>query len=160
VYRAVFRQCYERWKYIQAHQDCARGRAGMARTVFADRGDRRGYSWGRRNEEFCADFELLARRSLSDLDHRIFRLHFLLGADWRLCCGRISVDRGKFFHAVYRIERKLGKAYAELAPYALFPLDEYFGTWRRRTVPVVIERPRPWKPLRAFAASSCLARVL
>lgn len=126
----------------------------MGRAVFSAGSSRRGYVWGRRNEEFCADFELVARRVLRPMDHRIVRLHFLLGAKWRLCCRRLGVDRGRYFHAVYRVERKLGKAYAELAPYALFPVDEYFGMWRRRPVPVVVERPRPWKPLRAFAASS------
>jgi hypothetical protein len=28
---------------------------------------------------------------------------------------------------VYRIEQRLGRVYRELEPYALFPLDEYFG---------------------------------
>ncbi len=37
------------------------------------------------------------------------------------------MDRGSFFHEVYRIEQKLGKTFRELEPYALFPLDEYFS---------------------------------
>lgn len=37
------------------------------------------------------------------------------------------MDRGSFFHDVYRIEQKLGKTFRELEPYALFPLDEYFN---------------------------------
>jgi hypothetical protein len=37
------------------------------------------------------------------------------------------MDRGTFFHAIYQIEQKLGQVFAELEPYALFPVDEYFG---------------------------------
>jgi len=37
------------------------------------------------------------------------------------------MDRGSFFHAIYRLEEKLGRVYAELEPYPLFPLRDYFG---------------------------------
>lgn len=47
------------------------------------------------------------------------------------------MDRGSFFHDVYRIEQKLGKTFRELEPYALFPLDEYFnGTGRNPVTPI------------------------
>jgi hypothetical protein len=73
------------------------------------------------------DFDLVSRRALSEYEHRIFRYHFLLGADWKLCCRQLKMDRGTFFHAIYKIEEKLGRIFAELRPYALYPLDEYFG---------------------------------
>ncbi|MEQ1949057.1 MAG: hypothetical protein ABL995_17835 [Bryobacteraceae bacterium] len=63
----------------------------------------------------------------------MFRYHFLLGADWKLCTRRLGMDRGNFFHAVYRIEQKLGRAFRELEPYALFPLDEYYNGPSRMT---------------------------
>lgn len=81
----------------------------------------------RKKEEFMADFCLIAKRTLNDLESRVFRYHFLLGADWRLCTRQLKIDRGTFFHVVYRIEEKLGRAFAETEPYALFPLDDYFG---------------------------------
>lgn len=74
-----------------------------------------------------ADFCLVSRRVLDDAEYAVFRFHFLLGANWKLCCRRLNVDRGNFFHCVYRIEQKLGHAFAETEPYALYPLDEYFG---------------------------------
>ena len=37
------------------------------------------------------------------------------------------MSRGNFFHAVYRIEQKLGRMFRELQPYPLFPLDDYFN---------------------------------
>jgi hypothetical protein len=63
---------------------------------------------------------------LSEDEHRIFRYHFILGADWKLCTRKLGIDRGTFFHSVYRIEQKLGRMFRELEPYPLFPLDDYF----------------------------------
>jgi len=83
--------------------------------------------WGRRDEEYMADFYLVSKRYLDEDEFRIFRFHFLLGADWKLCCRQMKMDRGTFFHAVYRMQQKLGRVFKELMPYALFPLDEYFG---------------------------------
>jgi len=80
-----------------------------------------------------ADFCLVSRRTLEDFEHRIFRVHYLLGADWRLCCRQLKMDRGKFFHHVYDIESRLGRVFAELTPYALYPVSEYFvGTGLQR----------------------------
>jgi hypothetical protein len=73
-----------------------------------------------------ADFCLVSRRTLDDFEYKVFKFHFLLGASWKLCIGRLGIDRGNFFHAVYRIEQKLGRVFRELEPYGLFPLDEYF----------------------------------
>lgn len=83
--------------------------------------------WGRRDEEYIADFTLVSRRYLDEFEYSIFKYHFLLGADWKLCCSRMNIEKGEFFHHVYRIQQKLGRAYRELKPYALYPLDEYFG---------------------------------
>jgi hypothetical protein len=90
--------------------------------------------WGRKNEEYIADFCLVSRRYLTEEEYRIFRFHFLLGADWKMCCRRLNMDKGLFFHAVYRIQQKLGRAFRELEPYALFPLDEYFGPMVKKEV--------------------------
>jgi hypothetical protein len=116
-------------------------------------GRERNFSWGRKDEEYMADFILVSRRTLSDFEYKIFKFHFLLGADWKLCCRRLGVDRGTFFHAVYRIEQELGRVFRELEPYGLFPLDEYFNTSVRphsteppRRPPAHVQPPlrRPW----------------
>jgi hypothetical protein len=44
------------------------------------------------------------------------------------------MDRGIFFHIVYRMEEKLGRVYRELKPYGLYPLSEYFEDSRRESV--------------------------
>lgn len=77
--------------------------------------------------QYIADFLLMARRLLDDQEYRIFRIHFLLGANWKLCTMKLKMDRGDFFHIVYKIEARLGKGFREEEPYGLFPLDEYFG---------------------------------
>ena len=122
VLRNIFRICFSRF------QDCEEKSIHTSAPVL-ERGGSRGrrYLWSRKEEEYMADFCLLSRRALTPFEYDVFRFHFLLGGDWRLCCRRLNTDRGNFFHTVYRIEQKLGRVYRELRPYALFPLDEYFG---------------------------------
>jgi len=45
------------------------------------------------------------------------------------------MERGNFFHEFYRIQQKLGRIFRELAPYSLFPLDEYFGGTYKKDLP-------------------------
>jgi hypothetical protein len=74
-----------------------------------------------------ADFVIVSRRTLEDLDYGLFRSHFLLGADFKLCCRQYHIDRGTFFHHIYTIQERLGRVFAELAPYPLYPVAEYFS---------------------------------
>jgi hypothetical protein len=129
VFRAAFRACLNRFR------ECAAGGAHAGNVTLEmcqGRDCRRTYS--RKREEYVADFCLLARRVLDESEHRVFRFHFVLGADWKLCCRQMKMDRGLFFHYVYRIEQKMGRAVAELQPFPLFPLDEYFGGMQHRAV--------------------------
>ena len=121
VFRAIFRACYNKF------QECANKERRISQiSLEANPGQQRKCVFGLKDEEYTADFCLVSRRSLSPGDYRIFKFHFLLGADWKLCCRRLNMDRGSFYHAVYRIQEKLGRIYRELRPYPLFPLDEYF----------------------------------
>lgn len=121
VLRAIFRACFDRFR------DCVRREKYMTRVTLdpLPGKDRKG-SWGRKDEEFAADFCLVSKRTLSEDEHRIFKYHFLMGADWKACCAKLQMDRGNFFHAIYRIEQKLGRVFRELEPYSLFPVDDYF----------------------------------
>lgn len=121
--RGVFRACYAKFREL-AEQDGEMRQAQLNTEYSGPSGSK---VWGIKSREYCADFCLIARRVLDERDHAIFRFHFLLGADYNLCCRKLGMDRGNFFHAVYRIEQQLGKAYREMEPYALFPLGEYFG---------------------------------
>ena len=122
VFRTVFRTCFNRFRQFVSEG----AHTGTVTLEFCrGRDGRRTFS--RKREEYLADFCLISRRVLDDYDDRLFRFHFLLGADWRLCCRQLKLDRGDFFHAIYRIEQRLGRAFAETEPYALFPLSDYFG---------------------------------
>ena len=130
VLRGIFRACYARFRQCVAKQQ----HVSTVRLEQIGGKDRR-IIWGRKDEEYVADFCLVSRRVLDEEEHRIFKFHYLLGADWKLCCRRLNMDRGTFFHHVYRIQQKLGKVFRELEPYALYPLDEYFGGTVRRELP-------------------------
>lgn len=114
-------------------------------------------TWGRKDEEYIADFILVSKRTLTPEEYRLFDYHFLLGADWKLCARKLKIDRGNFFHAIYRIEQKLGRVYRELKPYSLYPLDEYFSTVVNKGEPLKMpsrrsETRRPVEPPLRLAA--------
>lgn len=127
VFRAVFRACFNRYR------ECVEiGKYSSSVSLEFSKGKDGGRTYGRKIEEYMADLCLVAKRTLDESEHQAFRFHFLLGADWKLCCHRLNMDRGNFYHLVYRVEEKLGRAFAELRPYPLFPLSDYFaGTIRR-----------------------------
>lgn len=134
VYLAIFRACHSKFRFIIENQrhispvHYERVQGAQYRAMY-----------GRKNEEFVADFLLIAKRTLNAEEHRLFKWRFLLGADWSLCARRLGINRNRqpFFHLIYAIEAKLGRAYRETRPYALFPLDEYFGGV------VTVDRVRP-----------------
>ena len=123
VLRAIFRACYGRYRDIQAREKY------LSRVSWELRGcasGRMGFTWGRRDEEYAADFELIARRTLDERHLAVFWAHFVNGLHWVACCKVLHMDRGNFFHSVYRLEAKLGRVFRELTPYALFPVADYF----------------------------------
>ena len=129
VLRRIFRSCYAKFRF------CASNAKPLGRVrLEAVKGSEGNFNWGMKDEEYMADFCLVSKRALEPDEYQLFRYHFLLGADWRLCCRRLNMDRGSFFHQLYRIEQKLGRVYRELRPHALFPLDEYFGGTIRRNL--------------------------
>jgi hypothetical protein len=87
------------------------------------------HSYGRPGEEFRADFQLVSTRALADhpLEAAVFQRHYIDGHEWRESCRLIRCAKGEFFHAVYRLQQLLGRAFAETLPYALYPVAEYFA---------------------------------
>ena len=78
------------------------------------------------------DFVGIAKRTLDEELHRVFRIHFLLGAAANLCIERLALDRGAFFHAAAEIEQRVGRALRETQPHALWPVEEYLATAKMR----------------------------
>jgi hypothetical protein len=101
-------------------------------------------NWARKHEEFVADFLIVTKRTLNDSEYRIFNYHFLLGADWKLCCRKLKMEKGVFFHTIYRIMVKLGRTFVDLEPYALYPVHDYFhGERARAAIQVMPTRQQP-----------------
>jgi len=121
VLRAIFRACFEQFR------DCVSREKFISKVTLdpLPGKDRKG-AWGQKDEEYIADFCLVSKRTLTEVEYRIFKSHFLLGADWKLCCRKLNMDRGNFFHSVYRIQQKMGRVFRELEPYGLFPVNDYF----------------------------------
>jgi hypothetical protein len=146
VFRAIFRACYARFR------QCASKEKHLSRvSLEANPGGTRRTIFSLKNEEYVADFCLVSRRILDDSEYTVFRFHYLLGADWNLCSRKLQTDRDHFFPATSRIEQKLGRAFRELQPHALFPLDEYFSdTGRATSSPDFFVQPEPQAPRRTF----------
>jgi hypothetical protein len=122
VFRAVFRACYSRFReYENASEQPG------AVSLESNQGQTGYRVYSLKHQEYVADFCLAARRALDDQQYRLFRYVFLLGADSAACARHLGMDRGQFYHEIYRIEEILGKYLAELEPYPLFPIDEYMG---------------------------------
>jgi hypothetical protein len=142
VLRAIFRACYARFRY------CVSKEKFMSKVSLVPcQGKDRRMTFARLDEDYICDFCLVSRRALTGFEYEIFRNHFLLGADWRLCCRQMKIDRGRFFHAVYRIQQKLGRVFRELEPYSLFPLDEYFAGKVQRSNVVAMPAPTKFRPV-------------
>jgi hypothetical protein len=139
VLRAIFRICYERFvQYAASKRHLSR----VSMEIHS--GPERRGTLGHKEEEYMADLVLSARRELSEQEYKIFRFRFILGGDWKLCARKTGMDKGTFFNHVYSIQRKLGRAFAEMEPYPLFPLSEYFSTSYRheRTKPSEVKESR------------------
>ena len=129
VFRAIFRACYRRFR------ECVALGAHTNPITWERCGGPSGYrAYSRKREEYMADFYLVSQRTLEDDEKPVFRYHFMLGADWKACCQRLKIDRGTYFHLVYSIESRLGRVFAELAPYPLYPVAEYFSGMDRYDV--------------------------
>ena len=122
VLRNVFRACHARFR------ECLKKEKFIAQVSLESiQGGDGGSNWCRKDEDYIADFTLVSRRVLNEQEYAAFKFHYLLGADWRMCCRKLKLDRAQFFRMVYKIEHRLGRVYRELEPYALYPLNEYFG---------------------------------
>jgi len=139
--KRIFRACFEQFR------DCVSREKYISKVTLdpLPGKDRRG-AWGRKDEEYIADFCLVSKRTLTEMEYRIFRNHFLLGADWKLCCQKLSMDRGNFFHSVYRLQQKLGRVFRELEPYGLFPVDDYFHGPSKSVTSCLTSKVLPIRP--------------
>jgi hypothetical protein len=145
VLRKIFKICLNRFR------DCVEKEKHLSRvTMELHSGPNRRGTWGRKDEEYIVDFLKMAERTLTREEHKIFRYRYLLGADWQLCIRKMEMDRGTFFYMMYRVQVRLGQAFAETEPYGLFPLNEYFGSaplkFVAKALPGIEEKVVPIRP--------------
>lgn len=138
VNRGVFRSVMNKFR------ECASGAHHLRPRSMERSGPQGKTPAGSKSSEYLADVCIIAKRALTEADFRLFQFHYLQGADWKLCCQRLGMSRGNFFHVCYRTEETLGRVFRELKPYPLYPLDEYFQAFTRtvdaRPFPVPAER--------------------
>ena len=100
-----------------------------------------------KNEEYIADFCIIAKRTLTTSEFRLFHYHFVEQRSWRPCAEKLGLDRGQFFHNVYQVKRKLAVAFYDTEPYGIFPLDEYFNGSTRSGVRPIALKPQAERSL-------------
>ncbi len=134
VYRRIFRVCLTSYHHCEASM----GSAGAVQY------ERVGHAQGRcaivasfKRAEYAADFIMLARRVLATrpVELAVFEAYHVDALEWVAAAPRVNrllrlrrpLNRGTFFHAVYRAEGLLGKAIINSRPYSLFPPCKYFA---------------------------------
>jgi hypothetical protein len=111
VFRAVFKACYRRFR------ECVALGAHTNAVTWERCGGPSGYrAYSRKREEFMADFVIVSRRTLEDLEYGIFRSHFLLGADFKLCCPAIPYRPGHFLPPCLYHPGTLGPGLRRIGP--------------------------------------------
>lgn len=124
VLRAIFRECLRKYNSIGVVQNCSRTAPSLSHV---NAGNRHALVFGRRAEEYRADFYLAAKRSLAADEWNLFKVCILGGNAWRHCCEVLKLAKGEFFHKLYRIQARLGRVLAELKPCAVHPINEYYS---------------------------------
>ena len=87
--------------------------------------------------EFSADFVMTARRALASrpIELAVFEFHFLAGEEWKVAVPHVNshlrlarpLNRGSFFHAVYRAQEMVARNILTTAPYRRYPTRAYFA---------------------------------
>jgi hypothetical protein len=150
VLRRVFRACLTSYHHCEASM----GPAGAVQY------ERVGHAQGRcaivasfKRAEYAADFILLARRVLAHrpVELAVFDTYHVGDLEWRVAVPRVNrtlhpprpLNRGSFFHAVYRAEGLIGAAIVSSEPYSLFPPRKYFSGFILSATTLNASRVRP-----------------
>ena len=120
VHRKAFRESLE--TYLMLREDAVSMGANVPLTLSV-----RGYvSYGMPLADYVIDFDQTARRALTRHQLALLSLYHIAGQPWHVCAPKLRLDRGEFFHQVYRTERLLGCALMETTP-PLYPKARYFA---------------------------------
>ncbi len=115
VYRRVFRACFREYREIR--QQALESEAHLARYSVQKTGGC-ALGWHRPASNFVCDFELTGRRVLEGFDRQTFE-RYVIG---QLGEGKVSCHR-----SLDRVRIRAGQAFAELKPYGLWPVRDYYN---------------------------------
>lgn len=125
IYRVIFRICYGQFRTCRLS---ARSTQCMPLERRSTPTGNRHTTWVRRNEDYCADFEMAARLALTPELHRLFQRHYLVGAPVRLLSDRLGVHRNVVARGLRSIQTCIGRQIAGSAPHSIYPPSEYMRT--------------------------------
>lgn len=123
VYRRVFRRCLAEYRRIRSRT--LESTIGLYR--HGSTAGRGGMGWHRPQQSYVCDFELLARRVLTQQEMRLFWARVHRDQTARALAMELGWSVGATNHTTYRVETTLGQVYAETTPYGLWPLESYYG---------------------------------
>jgi hypothetical protein len=124
VYREIFRSCLRGYHNLEL-PPVRIAPYGESTQIHNMRGSRM------RGADFRADFVMLAKRTLPDELLSLFRSRFLNGEPRHIYMRRMDLDRGEYWHLVYRVSVRMGRAIADSEPYSLYPVSDYFGAGKK-----------------------------
>jgi hypothetical protein len=122
IYRVIFRSCYAQFR--RCRQD-ARSTQPMPLERRSTPTGRRHTTWVRRNEDYCADFEMAARQALTPEMHRLFRLHYVLRCPAPLIAQQLHLHRVNVERLLLQVQGAVGNHIAHASPYSIYPPGEY-----------------------------------
>lgn len=136
VLRRIFAACHRQWRYLTRRSGAHPTRVTLGKTGGPINRVRMF------ENHFAVDFEIIARRTLSQADYQLFRWVYLLGADWKLLRRTLKtgMTESEFRHHCAWVEETLAHAFCETRPYALWPMDEY-NSRRKPGAPPVAALP-------------------
>lgn len=122
VYRSVFRVCLSRY-YRERHK--------VSHPVRLDVGVG-AHSFTCPGVEYIVDFKNVAMKALPvGVMRTVMQVHFIDGHDYKhsYCLARQldkTLNMGKFWRSIYRMQELVGRKFVTIQPCRLFPVDEYF----------------------------------
>jgi hypothetical protein len=133
--REIFDVCHARYRGLRAYL-----RGHMAATDLDS--PSAGYQWRpdrARAEEFVADFEMIAERTLRRPEWRgrrkLFRIYFLRGVEYQRAITLVGVSVGTFDYWSSEVKKACGREFHRAG---LFPPGNYFRV-RGKSCPSTVE---------------------
>lgn len=131
----LFRICHNKYR------DCGRNMEHYSAVSFTRTGGGPGgRNFGRKNEEYRADFFLIASRTLrrGTAEHRFFKIRYIEDNGRAETQRALHLTRAEYDRLDDRVVYAAGKAFMTNEPSTIYPFDSYFSTIIHRDIPANI----------------------